>query len=219
MRNLWVSLTIGMCFMCSVAWADEGFYVTGSIGQSRFSLTAPDGTWRQEGLGYHATRESVAWAAGVGYRWDHWAIEGGYLDLGRVKSGGMTVDDAAYNTETRTCDGHAPHAAFNATDRIQAGTLKIKYSTEVWTMRPFLSAGVFVGHHGLNWWTDYGREHVTSNNNYGGLMAGPIVGGGICYKWLCGQVEYLRAVTQSAFPISTEIVMPSAVLNIPLKWE
>lgn len=207
-----------VCLLSTPAWADEGLYVTGAIGQSRFSLTTPDGTWRQEGLGYHATKEALAWAAGVGYGWEHLAVELTYVDFGHVSSGGLAVGDWAYHPETQTYNHKAKVVKFDATDQMQGGSVRVKYNWDVWGFRPFLAGGFWVGHHALTFWTDHGKGHITNNDSFRGILAGPVVGGGICYKWVCGQVDYYRAVTQSGFPISTEIVMPSALVKVPLSW-
>ena len=204
--------------------AEDGFYVTGEIGQSRFSLTTPDGTWRQEGFGYHATKQSLAWSAGVGYGWEHWAVELGYLDFGRVSSGGYATGDADYNPTTKAVRPGAAESQFNATDATQAGVFKVKRSFDVWGLSPFLEAGGFVGLHHLNFWTrnSCGVVQNVGGPTFQGLVAGPMVGGGICYSMgyasVCGQVEYYRAISQSGFPISTEIILPTAGVQIPLRW-
>lgn len=216
MKTLLTVLFVMLCLTPS--FADEGLYVTGAIGQSRFSLTTPDGTWRQEGLGYHAVREAFAWSAGLGYGWENWAVEAAYVDFGRMSSGGRAVADWAYDCDDKSYDRRSKSVAFDATDSLQAGTLRVKYNLDVWGVRPFLAAGIFAGTHEVTSW--FGNTQGTTRHYpFDGVLAGPVVGGGICYKWVCGQVDYYRAVVQGGFPISTEIVMPSAMVKIPLTWD
>ena len=204
------------------AYAQEGPYITGAIGQSRFSLTAPDGTWRQEGLGYHATKESLAWQAGLGYGFaDGWAVEATYIDFGAVSNGGNAVGDEGYRPATKTYNHHAQVNQFEATDQLQSGSLRLLKSFDVgYGFRPFLAAGMWAGVHDLSFWTRYSQNRVRYNDQYGGVLFGPVVGGGLCYDLpiasVCGQVDYYRAVSQSGFPISTEIVMPTAAIKVPL---
>ena len=205
------------------AYAQDGPYITGAIGQSRFSLTAPDGTWRQEGLGYHATKESLAWQAGLGYGWANgWAVEANYIDFGAVSNGGNAVGDEDYRPATKTYNHHAQVNQFEATDQLQAGSLRLLKSFDVgYGFRPFLAAGMWAGVHDLSFWTRYDKRKTRYNDQYGGVLFGPVVGGGLCYALpiasVCGQVDYYRAVSQSGFPISTEIVMPTAALKVPMK--
>ena len=205
------------------AYADEGLYGYGAIGQSRFSQTTPDGAWHQDAIGVTDTEQSLAWQAGLGYGWSNWAVEAGYIDIGRVSSGGLAVGDADYYPEKHDYNHQAHVVRFNATDSLQAGAVKVKYNFDgMLGFRPFLEAGIWVGGHAVSLWTDHGKGNVT-HSTFSGMLAGPVVGGGLCYDVLgmasvCGQVEYYKSMTQSGFPISTEVVMPSAVLKVPLVW-
>lgn len=203
-------LLIVLAFFLGVAMARaDGPYVTGSLGQARYSLTAPDGSWRQEALGHHATRESLAWSVGAGYQWDHLAVEASYLNFGAVSDGGSHVSDEEYGKRNLK-----DVEKFDATDRIQGGVLKAIYRVNIMGFTPFLSAGVWGGQHTLTWWATH--PHGVTDYTMSGMLLGGVAGGGICYQWVSLQVEYYKAFAQTGFPISTEIVLPSVKLNVPL---
>lgn len=214
-----VILCLCLCLVTSVQ-ANEGFYVTGSLGQSRFSLTTPDGTWRQELLGYQATRQSLMLSAGLGYTWSAWSLEASYLDLGHVTVQGPWVDDAQYGAH-RFGGSQAPwmHVVHGrVTDHVYGGAIKIKRSMDLGLIHPFLSAGIWGGPHHAQVWIQNAQDLQTVN--FTGIVGGVVAGGGLCYHWICGQVEYYKALTQKGFPVSTEIIVPSVRVTIPLdlRW-
>lgn len=202
-----------LILLCALpASAEDGLYVYGLAGQSRFGLTTPDGTWRQEGLGYHATRQAVAWGAGLGYGWSHVAIEAGYLDFGKPASGGYAVSDADYYPSTKSYNHQAQAVYFTAKDTMQAGQVKAKFFTDFYGFTPFITGGLWGGPHQVD--VAINAQHIA----FHGFLIGVSGGGGLCYKYVCGQVDYYKGISQTGYPISTEIVMPSVQVKIPLVW-
>jgi len=89
--------------LCATSvFADDGFYVTGSLGQSRFDPGVPDGTWHNQALGYQFTKQDLAYKAGLGYSMNHWNVELNYIHFGSVKMFGGTVDDRGYDPVNHT---------------------------------------------------------------------------------------------------------------------
>ncbi|MDE2099266.1 MAG: outer membrane beta-barrel protein, partial [Patescibacteria group bacterium] len=213
----WLAIGILLTFLsvpCALpAQAEDGLYLYGTIGQSRFNQAGTDGNWRQEAVGVRKRIEDLAWSAGLGYRFNpYFAVEAGYLDFGVMQSGGGVVDDRAYHPSNHTYDHRWPVAQFDAQDALQAGTLKGKVSYPLGPLSPFLTAGVWGGPHQLTW-INSNRPHYVES--FHGMLIGVSAGGGLCYGWVCGQVEYYRSMSQSGFPMTSAIVMPSVTLNVP----
>ncbi|HEV2174219.1 MAG TPA: hypothetical protein VGR71_11660, partial [Nitrospira sp.] len=114
----------------------------------------------------------------------------------------------------RNCE-HPTHLV--AVDTWQGGEVLVKRFFRVGDVSPFLNAGVAVMYHDLrgtadqapggpSWWTDH-------------VFPAAVVGGGVCYGWVCGEVNYyhgfLGKAASSGYPIATKAVAPMVSLRIP----
>lgn len=214
------------------------WYLAGDALQSRYAGPSVDGTWKQEHVpsrdGIDAvkqTKESLAWDVGLGYRFadgDSWAttlwsLEAGYRHYGSgISAGGLAVSDHAY---TAILSGGNPHkepsSQYEATDHLQGGYLRVEKGFDAgYGLEPYLSGGVEVLHHDLDFWSR-GKRGRTSIGGFSGVMAGPTVGGGIKYHVWHGIKARFGAeshwmVTESGHPISSQWITVGGGVEVPL---
>lgn len=211
----------------SMGWgAEPGVYLSGELSQARFDGPAVDGTWTQERLpsrdgipAVKQTKESMTWDLGAGYRFangESWyssglSIEAGYRNYGSgVSAGGLAVSDEVYG---EILAGHIPHhiksVEYEATDHLQGGYLRIAKGFETeYGIEPFVSGGIEVLHHRLDFWARDRHGVARQGPIFTGFVAGPTVGGGLKYSVTKGLkvrvgVESHWMMTESGHPISS----------------
>lgn len=202
MKPILLSLVL-LCGLSMPAYAAEVF-VEGGIGPSLFQRTTPDGIWWQQPFPHSFDLSSFAWKAGVGLQLDeHWSVTGSYVSLGTAKAVTEYVSDHDYD------HGHRDGARklLTAYDRYQGGQVLARYRWTDWPVQPFLEGGVALMHH-----------EITANltTQFDGVIPMVVVGGGACWRWLCGELNYYRGIQAPSYPISTSVLIPMLSLRIPL---
>lgn len=222
--------------------AQAEWYVAGDLLQARFAGPSVDGTWKQEHVpsrdGIDAvkqTKESLAWDVGFGYRFadgDSWAtalwsLEAGYRHYGSgISAGGLAVSDDVYGS---IVSGHLSEpdlsqvasSEYEATDHLQGGYLRMAKGFEAgYGIEPYVSGGVEVLYHDLNFWSR-GRKGHMGYGGFTGMMAGPTVGGGVKYAIWHGIKARVGAeshwmVTESGHPISSQWLTVGGGIEVPL---
>jgi hypothetical protein len=220
--------TLLTCILLLAGAATAGeFYLTGGVGQTRFEPTVPDGTWYQEAFPYQFTKQDLGWQIGAGYALtEAWAVEIKYLDFGTARlHGRWTTSDANYNPII-----HQPTGAYmswmgTGQDRVHGVSLAVRRAWQIGGVDPFLLAGGIIGHHHIQVEvSDLRDQHGQAlpmpsgdhSASFSGMLYGGVVGGGVCYQHICGQVEYYKILSHAGFPISTSIVMPTLIVRVPL---
>jgi hypothetical protein len=178
-------------------------FVEGGVGVSLNQFTTPDGVWIQQPFPNSRDMTSLAWKAGLGVQLtEHWSVTGSYVSLGESRATTEFVSDHNYDYGDRT----GPRNTLTATDALSGPQLVAAYRWTQWPVQPFLSGGVAVLHHyGAAW------DHRYANAKpfeFHGDIPMLVAGGGLCYRWLCGEVTYYRGVQAPNYPISTSTIVP-----------
>jgi len=191
-----------LLFIASPALAVD-IFVEGGIGPSFLQRTTPDGVWWQEPFPHSFNLTSLAWKAGLGVQLDeHWSLTASYVSLGTAKAVTEAVSDHNYDHGDRK----DPRFLITAYDNYHGGQLVAFYHWTQWPVQPFVSGGVAGMLH-----------HVTANQatEFSGVIPMAVVGGGLCWQWMCGEVSYYRGVQAPQYPISTEVIVPMLAGRYP----
>jgi hypothetical protein len=176
-------------------------FLEGGAGLSLLQQTTPDGVWWQSPFPHSFDLTSLALKAGIGVQvTEHWSVAGSYVSLGTAKATTEYVSDHDYDR------GHlgGSRGSLTAYDRLQGGQLIVAYR---WTQWPMLSGGVAGMLH---------RVVANQSTEFSGVIPMVVVGGGLCWQWLCGEVTYYRGVQAPHYPISTQAVVPWLSLRVPI---
>jgi hypothetical protein len=198
-------LAIGLLlavFQCSTAHSAD-YFVEAGIGPSLLQKTTADGIWWQSPFPNYFDLSSVTWKAGLGVQLDpHWSLTASYVTLGTAKAVTEFVSDVDFQQGKYD----APRDYLTAYDNYQGGQLLGRYRWTHWPVQPFLQGGMAAMLH-----------HVVANRvvEFSGILPMAVVGGGICYAWICGEVSYYRGLQAPAYPISTAAVVPMLSLKYP----
>jgi OOP family OmpA-OmpF porin len=87
MKKLFLLTAVSILASAPVQAAEEGFYIFGTVGQSRADVKKSD-FLEEEYPGIHTSldKTDTGYKLQVGYRFnDYVAVEGGYVDLGKMK--------------------------------------------------------------------------------------------------------------------------------------
>lgn len=221
----------------SPAWAE--WYVAGDLVQARYQEPQVDGTWRQDHVPatstHHAnmfTLQSLAWDVSAGYRvaggetWYTrlWSVEAGYRHYGSgVSAGGTVTDDHTYGkllAGTRHPSTVRP-STYEATDHLQGGYLRVAKGVDLgYGIEPYVSAGVEVLYHDLNFWSRSPKGRM-GYGGFTGIVAGPTVGGGVKYDLWRGIKARVGAeahwlLTESGHPISSQWITVGGGIEVPV---
>lgn len=189
--------------LVSTAQAAEVFIEVG-VGPSLMQRTTADGIWWQSPFPHHFDLTSLAYKAGLGVQLtEQWSLTASYVTLGTAKAVTEYVSDDDYDHGRR--DGSRKH--LTAYDNYQGGQLVGRYRWTLGPVQPFLQGGVAVMLH-----------HVVANRTteFEGVIPMVTAGGGVCYWWVCGEVNYYRGVQAPQYPISTSAVVPMLSVRVPL---
>lgn len=232
-------IILAVLFMGGVSAAQAEWYLAGDLLQARYQPPEVDGTWRQDHVPstntHHAsmsTLQSMAWNVGAGYRFDlteTWygrlfAVEAGYRHYGSgVSAGGTVTDDHTYGQIL--AGKRPPHtvtpSTYEATDHLQGGYLRVSKGFETWYgIEPYVSAGVEILYHDLNFWSRSPKGRM-SYGGFTGILAGPTVGGGIRVALWQGVkarfgAEAFWGATEEGHPISNERITWGGGIEVPL---
>lgn len=203
-------------------WPVQAFaidpYIEAGLGASSFQRTTPDGTWVQEGMGFHKFHnQDLAFRAGVGVKLNEaWAIGANYVNLGTVKVETMMVQDADYDIPTKTCTANCANKQYGrAMDRLDGGELIATYTYRRWMVEPYLGFGGALMRHSFSWNTETPGQPFTNYTQRGIVLMG--VGRvGACVKWLCADVSYYKGMGSTWYPVSDDALVTMAVVKVPL---
>jgi hypothetical protein len=209
--KVWLcSVLVWGCAVPALAW---DVFVEGGVGASLNQFTTPDGVWVQQPFPNSHDMTSLAWKAGLGVQLsEHWSVTGSYVSLGESRATTEFVSDHHYDHGDRS----GPRNTLTATDSLSGPQLVAAYRWTNWPVQPFLSGGVAVLHHyGAAW--DHRYPHTKPFEFHGDIPM-LVAGGGLCYGWLCGEVTYYRGIHAPNYPISTEAIVPTLSMKVPLPF-
>lgn len=184
-------------------------FVEGGVGTTVFQKTTPDGVWWQQPFPHSFDLHTMAFKAGLGLQLnEHWSVTGSYVNLGTIKAFTEAVSDENYDHGDRK----DKRVRLTAYDNYQGGQVMVAYRWTQWPVQPFLSGGVAVMSHHVR------AYHSLSGNTpteYAGVLPMAVVGGGLCWQWVCGEVNYYRGIMAPQYPISTSVIVPMLTLKYP----
>ena len=193
------------CWVVPAQAAD--LFVEGGIGVAQFQRTTPDGIWWQSPFPHHFELQSLAWKAGLGVQLDaHWSVTASYVSLGTIKAFTEAVSDENFDHGDRK----DPRVKLTAYDTYQGGQVLGKYRWTQWPVQPFLAGGVAIMAHQIRLDHELAAAAYTG---YGGVLPMGVVGGGLCWQWVCGEVSYYRGFQAPQYPISTSVFVPMATVR------
>jgi|CXWL01.1.fsa_nt_gi opacity protein-like surface antigen len=191
--------------------------LTLGVGATNYIPTTTDGTWIQKDQKHGFDTLSLGLKAGLEQTLsEHWYIGAGYVSLGTSQAWTEAKsDDEFFQGKHGKADKY-----LNATDRMQGGELYVGYQWQVEAFRPYLTAGVAQFWHRVTQTHDTATQSGTvraQDMTWHGTVRSWRVGGGLCYRWLCGEVTYYRGATPGTnYPIATDALVPMLTLTIPL---
>ena len=185
-------------------------------GVTNYLVNTPDGAWWQSDQRHGFDTLSLALKAGLETTiTDSWYLGAGYLSLGRAQAWtDAQRDDTFYGGTHGRVDKF-----IQAVDRVQGGELYAGYRWPTQPLQPYLTVGL------AHFWHRVTQTHDTQRDgaivraqdiSLNGTYLAWRVGGGACYRWLCGEVTYYKGLGGTNFPIATNAVVPMLTLNIPL---
>lgn len=193
-------------------------FIEGGLGASFFQRTTPDGTWVQEGMGFHKFHnQDIAFRAGVGLKLNEaWSLGLNYINLGTVKVETWMVMDADYDIPTKACTANCtPKQYGRAMDRLDGGELVATYTYKKWLVEPYVGMGGALMRHSFSWNTETPGQGFTNYTQRGIVLMG--VGRvGACVKWLCADLSYYKGLGSTWYPISDDVLVPMMVVKVPL---
>ena len=189
-------------------------FLDGALGTAFHTRTTPDGIWWQQPFPHSFDLTSRAYRAGLGLQvTEHWAITASYVNLGKTRATTEYVEDDDYNHGRLS----GPRQKLVTTDYLSGPQITGTYRWTNWTLQPFLSGGVALLHHtgvAINPRAPEERFQFHFHGDVPMLVAE----GGICYKWICGDVTYYRGVHSPNYPISTEAIVSMIGVKVPLPF-
>ena len=214
-----ILLGIALCLGCtSVAWAEP--FLDLGVGATFFIPKEQDGTWYQEAFPYHFRTRDVAARAGIGWQFnERWKVTVSYLRLGSNSVTSRYVADENYDPGTHTCKRDCENArALTTSDSMQGGEVSVTRTFQIAPISPFLRVGGALMFHSL-WWnpSDYDGHEIGRQYLYGRIPM-VLVGGGVCYHWVCVEATYYHGIGHGdeSWPISTRAFVQMVSLNVPL---
>jgi hypothetical protein len=182
-------------------------------GVTQFQRTTPDGTWWQADYPHEFELTSLGLKAGLEQRMgEHWFLGANYVRLGTARAWTHATSDAHYLAH----DAMPPHYRLDTKDQVQGVEALGGYRWTQWPIQPYVSAGLAQFWHqattdGRTWSGAIGHEE------FDGRFLAARVGGGLCAGWICGDVTYYRGLQHgSGFPISTDALLSTAFVSVPL---
>lgn len=192
-------------------------YIEAGAGAALFQITVPDGTWYQEAFPHTFKTTDLALRAGVGVQVaEHWGVSVAYTRLGAVQSDADFVWDANYSPSLKRCiSGCERVNHLSATDRMQGPELTVRREFAVGALTPFLKMGGAWMFHSITVpaYTDTGRDISIA---FKGVVPMVVLGGGVCYIWVCGEVSYYKGIGSTGFPLAKDAVVPMLTVRISL---
>lgn len=218
-----VGLALGL-IVCGTGHAGE-VYLSGSMGVTSFIRTIDDGTWIQQGLEHNFHSQNFGWRSGVGYRIDPaWSVQAHYVNLGTVRLETLAVSDDRYDPGTHRCLSHCDKAIpFHTHDLMEGVELSVSRHWQIGPVEPFVRAGGAAMYHRLT--AQFGGVTLLGQDGkaFNGWIPTALIGGGLCYRWLCGETTYYYGFGggtdwSAGLPISKQSVQTLLTLNVPLRF-
>lgn len=202
----------------SFAYALEP-YVYGAIGASLMNATEHDGTWLQKAFPYQTNTTDLAYKGGLGFRSDtDWFLEAGYVNLGTARINSYDVSDADYDAVAHTCLHHCGNPSRLAMqDSFRGAEFVVGKGIRVDDVLIYAKVGGAYLWHTISGTVTSDGRMFTFPPLTGGVPS-IVAGGGVCYKWVCGDVSYYRGIGETQNPFTKEFIVPTAYLKVPLMW-
>jgi len=220
----WLGLTLALLLPVPTQASEEsGFYVIGGLGATAFIPTVYDGTWYQQIFPHKFDTWAPAWKAGAGYRFnERWSVQAAYVALG---SSGVTAEfvlDEDYDQINHVCLKNCSNRrTLIASDAMRAYELTVTRTWRWGPLAPFIRAGPALMTHRLT--VNLVNSRSKAQQLYGRIPTA-VVGGGLCYEWLCAEATYyhglggMDCLTHCEWPIAKRAVVPMLTVNVPLNW-
>lgn len=181
--------------------------------------TLPDGDWYQKGLPYQCDTTSIAWRAGLGYRFnERWSIQASYLKPGDDHLKAKYVSDADYDPISHTCLTNCGNAlTLVAKDKKQIVELSVARTWAYRDVQPFLRIG---GGAMLHEFSIYGTQSGFYQEHSGTVPLG-LIGAGLCYGIVCAEATYYQQIgppliVEYGYPMATNAVVSTMGVKIPI---
>lgn len=187
------------------------------IGPTYFPPSTTDGTWWQQSFAHSFKTVDLGMKAGLGLNFTpEWSLDVNYIRLGSTAASTDFVMDPDYDPVRHRCINNCSTPLhLRTTDTWQGGELVLKRKFHINDWTPFLNGGFGIVHHDILGQVSNGTSVSFQGNN-------PVVigGAGLCYKWVCGEVNYYYGfdVAKNCFPIAKSAVSPMLSLRIPLPF-
>lgn len=218
----WIIALLLACLLAyDMAHAGE-LYLNLAGGYTRFLVTAGTGDYVQTDLPHSLDLNSVAYRAGLGYRFnERWSLQAGYINLGTINQTAKFVADADYDAKNNKCLNNCGTAQpYLMTDRFHGGELTVTRTFAFNDYSVFLKGGGALLFHQFRI-ARYDGEQPHEND---GKFPATVAGVGACYKWACAETNYYHGLGGSngfmgqsqGWPLSKEMFVSLISLKIPL---
>ena len=222
-----IAVAIGLLLVseCATQPAHAGLYLDAAGGVTQFFITATDGDYLQKGLPHTLDTRSLAYRVGLGWSFnERWAIRASYLNLGSVKQSANFVADADYNAKTGRCTANCANAApYVMSDNYRGLEAIVTHSwrlSELWSVQ--LSGGGAYLDHRFTINKQAGTNDESHRNR--GQFAAAVLGGGACWKIVCGEMSYYHGLGGSngfmgqdqGWPLSKELLVSWLSIQLPI---
>lgn len=199
-----ILIVVLFILLCSTPSFAMEFFIEGGIGQAQFQRTTPDGIWWQQPFNHSFNLTSLAYKTGGGIQLDeHWSIVGSYVSMGTIKAVFDYISDDDYASHNLG----VPQRHGAVYDTYKGLQVLVAYQWTNYHVQPKLFGGMaYMSHKILT------KE---GNNLFEGDIPMLVIGSGVCYTWVCGEVTYYRGVSAPMYPISTQVIVPMVTIKIP----
>jgi hypothetical protein len=196
------------------------FYLDAGGGLTQFRRTIEDGTWIQDGLPHNTQTRTFGWRTGAGYRISpEWSVQAHYINLGTVAIDAQTTaSEADYDRVAHRCTQNcSPTFGFHTHDLMEGGELSVSRHFSIGPVAPFVRVGGAALYHRLT--ASFGGTTLTMH----GWIPTALVGGGLCYGWVCADTTYYRGMGgptdwSQGLPIAKQAFVSLINLTVPLRW-
>lgn len=203
------------------AYAAE-FYVDAGVGAAYHEPVMQSGTWWQADQSYNFEKWQTAWRVGAGIKLtDQWAVQAGYLSLGKPKAFTEAVADYNYDFDRHRClQACTTLAQSRAWEPVTGWEAFGRYTWHPGWIDPYVTAGVArLSHKTYSASTPVGGgPFYSAEVVLGGNLWSARLGGGLCWHWLCGDVTYYHGLNGLNLSISERAIVSMVGLQVPL-WQ
>ena len=212
-------IVLAIAVLCGLAGAGQGLAesrLNVGVGMTKFIPTTPDGAHYQRAFAHDFDTLNVGGKVTYEYRFQSpWSVSAGYVHLGSVVASSDSVEDSEYDPSRHLCKKDCGDTTqYSARDTYHGLESFATYRVpEAGPVQPFVTFGLAFMRHTLKNKGGEGREvfidHVVMWR----------AGAGVCYGWLCGDITYYTGGNvNDQFPISTQMILSTVYLSIPIDW-